>query len=455
MLVPPFEVVGCSWPRPVEERDGRWVSEPEWDAPGMPYRPEPRLVPVGGEDCWLIDWREFLSRGEAVLEGSIGSEFRGYHLVMRVRMRGGGRLSFYDDDGCIIRRDGIIVHEDRAAHGLMRHEIEVYDGEVLEVAHWQEGGVWLWAGFLNSRPHSLGLAAETLLPYLPRIRARLASPEGPPLKVYTNAAAPARAILAVYSLILNGYAPSGVHLFGSDQWSEEATRLLLATLPFAKIVPPGEVDRWLVAAGGERIAGWAHEQWIVMQVACLLFTPPFAFCQLDDDVVVLGRLDEALAAFATHDLVYTQDFDRTEEYAATWSDVIPGCPDPLPTGTLNAGFFWARNRHDPRRLAEWLLRVESSSVPGNWHWGQGFVAGTFAGGTTFPLPPQRYLLPARDGLPGGRTRYDYAVNPCGYAAIHFAGNWGKPTDREALLMVPEVLGDPESGGFSPVSKAEL
>src|SRR5919112_6183955 len=35
----PFEIVGCSWPRPVEVVDGRWVSEPEWDAPLMPTRP--------------------------------------------------------------------------------------------------------------------------------------------------------------------------------------------------------------------------------------------------------------------------------------------------------------------------------------------------------------------------------------------------------------------------------
>jgi hypothetical protein len=36
----PFEIVGCSWPRPVEVVDGGWVSGPEWDAPLMPTRPQ-------------------------------------------------------------------------------------------------------------------------------------------------------------------------------------------------------------------------------------------------------------------------------------------------------------------------------------------------------------------------------------------------------------------------------
>ena len=63
MMETPFELLSCTWPRPVAERDGRWASEPEWDAPLMPSRPEARWRSVGGQLRWTIDWREWFKRG--------------------------------------------------------------------------------------------------------------------------------------------------------------------------------------------------------------------------------------------------------------------------------------------------------------------------------------------------------------------------------------------------------
>ena len=42
MQLPHFDLIRCSWPRPVEQAEGRWVSEPAWDAPAMPCLPQRR-----------------------------------------------------------------------------------------------------------------------------------------------------------------------------------------------------------------------------------------------------------------------------------------------------------------------------------------------------------------------------------------------------------------------------
>jgi hypothetical protein len=287
------------------------------------------------------------------------------------------------------------------------------------------------------------------MPYLPDVEKRLARPDGPPLKMYTNAAAPARTTLSVYSLILNGYAPSEVILYGSYQWREEARRLLAATLPFAPVVSPAEVEAGFAEVGAGPIVGWAEKRWHTMKAAVMLLLPPHTSCQMDDDVLVLDAVDDALAAFATHDLVYGQDKDFGGTYASVWGGVVPDCPKPLPTARLNSGFIWMRNRYDPRQVAEWLKAVDVTNLADGWHWDQGFTAAAFAR-SSHALPMQRYLMPGLNGLPGGLIGYDYRGNPSGYASIHFAGPWGKPTNWEAVLLAPEVLGEPAAGGYSPV-----
>lgn len=435
---PPFEVLSCSWPRPVAHDDGIWTSPPEWDSPGLPFLPEPELVAIGDEVAWQFDWCAILTRGFV----GKGREYRGFHLILRLRAGAAGRLAFYADDGCVIRRNGDVVHDDRAARSFARGEIDVAAGDLLEVAHWQLYGHWKWAAFLDSRPFTPRRSVETLLAYLPRVQERLRAPNGPPLKMFTNAAAPARAVLAIYSMVLNGYSPSQVLLYGSHQWSGSAWRVLTTAMPFARVVHASEVCAAVEAAGGQTMMTWAERSWVVMKTATLVLTAPSAFCAIDDDVVVLDRVDDALEAFTANDLVYVQDMDNERAFADAWGGAIPRLPRPLPTRTFNAGLYWLRRYHDQRLLVEWAQRVDPASVSDGWVWEMGLIASAFAAGTTHALSTQRYLLPMLDGLPGGIAGYDYRANPCGFAAIHYCGIFPKPSDREALLMLPDVLGDP-------------
>src|SRR5574337_1250533 len=133
MLEPPFALLSCSWPRPVEQANGRWLSEPEWDAPRMPDLPRPRLRSVHGEPCWMVDWGEWFGGGLQRWDGRQG-EMRNFQVVFRLRIARSGTLIFWDDDGSIIRRSGEVIHRDRSLHPLTRHEVAVIAAEELEVA---------------------------------------------------------------------------------------------------------------------------------------------------------------------------------------------------------------------------------------------------------------------------------------------------------------------------------
>ena len=152
----PFDVIQCSWPQPVREWGGRWASAPDWDAPPMPLQPQPRWQPLHDELCWTIDWGELF-----------GGEMRGFHVVFQLRVTASGTLVFWADDGCVIRRNGQIVHCDRGAHMPARSSIEVRVGDRLEVAQWQATGAWLWGAWLAASAHALTPEPVDLLaPYL-------------------------------------------------------------------------------------------------------------------------------------------------------------------------------------------------------------------------------------------------------------------------------------------------
>ena len=207
MLEPPFEVVRCSWPRPVSQADDRWVSEPDWDAPLYPYLPQPAWQMVGDQPCFLIDWRDTFRRGVKPMPHAVCGDMCGFHVVFQLRIAAGGVLSFWDDDGSIIRRNGVVVHSDRTAHALTRSELQVKAGDCLAVAQWQSDDEWLWGA-------SLGCAMDraagerSVLRYKPAVDAALSRPNGPPLKMFVQGDAPVRTVLAVYSMILNGYRPA-------------------------------------------------------------------------------------------------------------------------------------------------------------------------------------------------------------------------------------------------------
>jgi hypothetical protein len=437
MLEPPFEIISCSWPRPIEQRSNRWISEPEWDAPLMPTLPQPYWELLNDELFWMINWRKVFKQGLVTWNPDMGGEMRDFHVVLHMRMKESGTLVFWDDDGSIIRKNEVIVHNDRSAHSLTRHEIEVQEGDLLDVAQWQFGWDWFWgAHIIRSDGTTPPSAVDILMPYLQQVQHRLRRPEGPPLKMYTNGRTPIRTIVALYSIVLNGYVPSAVYLFGENDWDNRAHNLFATLLPFAQIVPASQVLAHLQTLGGYRLADLANHHWFVMKFCVGILYPPEVCSLMDDDVFVLERLDEALAASQEYDLVYAPDQDLGSGYLSTWGRVF-GHRGPLSTNRCSAWLYWVRNVYQPRHLALRALQVQPRIAP---LWEQGLIALAYADKRTLELPSQRYPFVIFQGLPGGVTGYDYKLNPCGFKSIHFGGLYEKPSDGAALHLAPQILG---------------
>ncbi|HZT99917.1 MAG TPA: hypothetical protein VFA10_09670 [Ktedonobacteraceae bacterium] len=438
MLEPPFDIISCSWPRPIEQRNNQWASEPEWDAPLMPMLPQLHCELINEELCWMINWRNMFRQGLRIGNPDMGGEMRDFHIVLHLRIKEGGILVFWDDDGSIIRKNGAIIHTDRHAHSLTRHEIEVLEGDLLDVAQWQFGWDWFWgARIIRSDGKTVSSAVDMLMPYLQLVQQRLQQPEGPPLKVYTHGRMPICTIVAIYSLILNGYVPSAVYLFGENDWNERARRLFATFLPFAQVVPVGQVLAQMRTLGGHRLAEMASHYWFVMKFCVGILYPPEVCSLMDDDVFVLERLDEALAASHEYDLVYAPDQELGGGYLDTWGRVFAH-QGPLHTNRCSAWLYWVKNVFEPQRLALRALQVQPRMAAHLWE--QGLIALAYANRHTLELPSQRYPFALFQGLPGGMTGYDYKLNPCGFKAIHFGGLWEKPSDGVALQLAPQILG---------------
>jgi hypothetical protein len=428
-----LRILSCSWPRPIRSEDRRWISEPEWTAPLMPGVPSWSPFHLDTKETPGIDWRQFFSRNLRAHTTHRTGEMKEFHVVLRVRAERGGTLVFYDDDGCIIRRNGRIVHEDREAHALRRHEIAVSTGDRLEIAQWQLHGEWQWAGRIEPEPATLERDRELFAPYQPLIEEALRDPNGPTLKAYFAATQPVCTALAIHSLILNGYRPERVLVFGDSQWDAERRRAVEALLPFAEIVP---TDAVLASARSLHpdLVPIARSCWAAMKLCVGLLHPPFEYCFLDDDVFILDRMDEALRRFHGQDLVYAPDIDHGGSYRQIWRSA----GDSLPTGNVNTGIIFVRNRHDRAAQAEALVRNPPDGHPA-WLWEQGFIATEFANDRTSALPTSKYFYPIFDGLPGGLLDYDWAENPCGFVTVHFGGI-RKPVDEECRPLVHDILG---------------
>lgn len=445
MLECPFTAISCSWPRPVQADGQHWLSDPEWDAPLMPSCPRPHLELLNDAWYWTLNYRAFF-RGDLRTEEALkGGEMRGFHIICTIKIHATGILHFVSDDGCIIRYQGQCIYSQRAVQQRIQHKIEVTAGTTLEIALHHTAGEWRWSAYLLAIDRADFTAppdpVKLLLPYLEQVQHRLQQPNGPPLKVYTSAREPIRAVLAIYSLILNGdYAPSAIYLFGSHQWRPARRMLMQQLLPFARIVPVRQITAHLKELAGPELASLAIEHWYVMKVSIALFYPPYEFCLLDDDVIILDRLDDALEAFKTHNLVYTTNYDYSEKYEKIWGHVYKDVSFPLPTGTFNAGLYWLRNTRDPRHLVAEALQVPPASTNALL-WEQGFFSTTFARESSLALSSQRYYAPAIDGMPGGLLGYDYAHNPCKFASIHLMGVTAleKPSNGEILTILPYVL----------------
>jgi hypothetical protein len=400
----------------------------------MPFTPIPRWCVQDGQPCWMIDWREFFRTG--VIDQGLGGQMRLFHVVFTIRILHSGTLTFWDDDGSIIRRHGLLLHEDRSAHVLKRHELAVTAGNILEIAQWQLLGGWLWGAGAGGLLHRRS-AREVVASYITRAEDRCRLAEGPALKVFTDGRSPLRTAAAIHSLILNGYGPSEVRLYGDSQWSSATRETFSQVLPFAKIVGTHDVLSRIRSVGGPQLADWARRYWWVMKTCIALMEPPKEFCLLDDDVFVLDSVSDALGAFRDHDLVYSPDFDHGAEYVATWGRVL-GTSGHLTTGDFNAGLYWCRHYLDPRQIAAYLLRVPPAGRP-NFYWEQGFIAVAYSRRTHMALSSQRYLFPLCDGLPGGVLGYDLRQNPCGFTSIHYGGLGQKPPDEFMDQLVPDLL----------------
>jgi hypothetical protein len=447
----PFEIVGSSWPRPVEQAEGAWVSQPEWDMPFMPTRPLPYWKMIGSEPYWTIDWREFFKTGARAYHESLGGEMRGFHVVFELRVEEGGKLVFWADDGCVISRNGGVVHHsDRGAHGPTHGEIDVVRGDLLQVAQWQSGGEWLWGAqpLAESGQAQRIAPADLLRTYLSSVQERLTHPEGPPLKMYLSGGQPIRTIVALYSMVLNGYAPSKVVLFGAHQWHQRIRELFAAAFPFAEVIPTEQLLKHFEKLGGSRLSEMAQRDFFVMKPLIALLCPPKESCMMDDDVFILDRVDDALEAFERCDLVYNNDIEWGKAYLENWGPLIDGGLRSLQTGTFNAGLFWMRHFVDPQRVADYALSLPPNKITlwgeptprQAWLWEQGLIATLYGRTNTHQLPTQRYFYPLLDGLPGGMVGYDYAGNPCSFASIHFGALPEKPSDPVTLWLAPQILG---------------
>jgi hypothetical protein len=271
----PFDIVTCSWPRPAEVVNGRWVFEPEWNGPPMPTRPESYWTTLHSEPYWTINWREFFRTGVKPYHPSLGGEMRGFYVVFDLQVKESGKLVFWADDECAIRRNGQVIYQGRDTHTPTRGEVEVGAGDYLQVAQWQGTGEWLWGARVVKSGHTVGPSPDNLLRlYLSPVRERLAHPGGPPLKMYLSGIEPVRTIVALYSMNLNGYSPSKVVLFGEHQWDQWVRELFAAAFPFAEVVPTERLLKHFQELGGSQLSEMAQEDYFVMKpLIALLFGP--------------------------------------------------------------------------------------------------------------------------------------------------------------------------------------
>jgi hypothetical protein len=433
----PFEVESCSWPRNTQNMKKR--GEPEWDSPIMEVKPEVSLDILEDGWYWAIDWVAFF-RGNLP---SVRRCMRGFTLVFHLKMKYTGDFFFKDlYHDCIVRRGDETLYENHNPQSptLAKISVNADDHIAIALCH-KEEDEWAWGGFLIARdlenfsspPDPLGL----LLPYLQRVQEALRHPNGPPLKFFTACFEPISAVLSIYSLVLNGYVPSEILLFGDHQWSDLQRGFLKAFLPFAHNVPTKDVITHLESLNAHQLIPMATRDWEVMKTAIALLYEPHEFCLMDDDVIILEPLDDALEAFKTHDLVYTTNMSYENGYIETWKSVFPNPPVPLPTRNFNAGLYWLRNMKDPHTLVSQLQQVPVPQITGLWE--QGFIALAYAD-NSFELSSQRYFIPLVDGLPGGIGGYDYGRNPCEFACLHFAGRM-KPANGVLMSLLPQILPD--------------
>ena len=363
---------------------------------------------------------------------------RQFAVVFRIRLNAAGKLGFASRGSCALRRAERCVFE-----GVSDHEecIDAKAGDILDIAVAHGPDEWSWGARIDSAANA---GWELMNLHLPRVQARLREPTGPPLKIFTDARDPIRTVISIYSMILNGYSPSEVDIYGDYQWTSFAQSVLAPFLPFATVIPLEDIRSQISEVAPSELADVARDNYLVMKCCLTLLCDPPEFCMMDDDLFILRSVAGAQELFRNHDFVFVPEIDNASHYRPIWSDVFPDVPLTR-TARLNGALCWLRMRKDRKAAADLMLRglgklAGLSKVEATWSWEQGFYAHLFANDAVLELPRELYWYPFFCGLPGGMLGYDYASNPCGFTMIHFGGDVEKPTDREALQLMPQILG---------------
>ncbi|MGI9254790.1 MAG: hypothetical protein ACR2J8_13685, partial [Thermomicrobiales bacterium] len=445
LLDRPLRNVTCSYPVPGEWDGDRWVGEPAWDAAIMEDAPLPRLDNVRCFPAWTYDFRRFFGTMFVVPWHPPAPQMRFRQLILRGTATRSGTLVVWADDRVVVRRNGAFAGERRDGAGTI--SLDVRAGDDLEFACAQVAGEWWLAmGFerpaLNDRDR-----IDLLQPYIQLARERMRTPDGPPLKVYTDFKSPSLAASSVLTTIVNGYAPDGLLFYGDYQWDDYKRGMLGELLPFARVVPTdGLLDR-LRELGGPALPETALRHWMVMKTCIALLEDPGEAAIQDDDLLTLDPMTDALDAFRTHDLVHIEDReDWAEKYRGIWSHAMP-LADPMPNGLMNAGLMFVRQSYDRRDLARIMAEFTPEHAQslvdydiGQWCWEQGLIAALYAERPVFRLDPQRYLYAPHDGVAGGALAYDYERNPARYTSVHFVvGGYDDHAEVLSFAMAQRAL----------------
>lgn len=437
MSTPPFSIINCSWPRAAQFEAVEQLSASSWNLPRMGDAPRPILGAVGTDICWKVDWNHFFN---AQLQHSTksnrkGGEMRHFYLVFTIKIKATGHLKIWTSGTCFIRRvDRMSQIESLKCRPNYSYFFAQKD-EKLEIVQCQMEGDWFWAIAIQE---NISDNENKILSHLAkRARERLNTPNGPVLKLFTDGQNPIRVLISLFSLIINGYAPKAIYLFGEHQWPNRMWAVCRRFCPFVKIIRSSRVLSYVSHLGSSTLLERARQNWFVMKTCANILYPPNAYCAMDDDVIVLDDLSEALVLFEDNKLVYTQDKDLSKEYLNTWRSAFR-TQFTLSTGRFNAGLYWAQNPRDKRRIVK-LASSVMPTIDEPHYWEQGIIAMIYRNRTTVDLDSCRYLFARIDGLPGGLLGYDYRNNPCGFKSIHFSGLLSKPSDVDALYIATRLL----------------
>lgn len=419
----PFDLLICSWPFPLPP-DG---FEPHWQAQLTHLRPVPGWSSRGCHSYWTIDWGE-LFRGGVRFRGTM----HGFGVVFRIRVSADGQFAFVSDGYCEIRRGELLLFRGPAS---AEASLDARVGEILDIAVAHGNSDWTWGARVAD---SAKAGPELVSVYLPRVLARLRLPDGPPLKVFTDARDPMRTVISIYSMILNGYSPSQILLYGGYQWKPFVKTLLAQFLPFAVPIPLSGIHDQVARAASSSLVDVAKDHWYVMKTCVSLLCEPSEFCMMDDDLFVLESVSGAQALSRVREFVFVPENDNADLYRSIWGEEFEGRSMPN-TARVNTALFWLNMRKDRTEVAARMVRG-LNKLEHKWAWEQGFYAHLFAGDDVQELPPASWWYPFFGGLPGGMMGYDYANNPCRFTMVHFGGDVDKPSDGEALQLMHQILG---------------